>query len=211
MFNYCIWDFNGTILDDTDLCVRIENTLRTKRELPETTRLRYQAEYCFPVEDYYKKAGADFKNESFADVAREFMEIYQPASLGISLRAGMISLITALKRQSRKQILLSASQRSNLIEQTNHYGITDLFDDILGLDDIYGGTKVDTALRWFVKNRVTPEYAVVIGDTTHDYEVSQAARCGCLLLCGGHNSRERLLATGAAVMDSVEELAELLM
>ena len=50
---------------------------------------------------------------------------------------------------------------------------------------------------------------VMIGDTVHDYEVSQAMDTDCILISSGHNSRERLEETG--VLDSPDEIREVLM
>ena len=46
----------------------------------------------------------------------------------------------------------------------------------------------------------------MVGDTVHDFEVAQNIGCDCILVARGHNSKERLLSTGAVVLDSIEEL-----
>jgi len=46
----------------------------------------------------------------------------------------------------------------------------------------------------------------MIGDTLHDAQVAMAMGCPCLLLDYGHQSRERLLATGCPVMHDLQEL-----
>jgi phosphoglycolate phosphatase len=210
MYDYIIWDFNGTILDDTELCVQTENKLRVERNLPEISINFYQDKFCFPIEDYYKEIGMPFVEESFAEVARLYMEIFQPASLKVPLRAGVYDFMLKLKSKGCKQILLSASQIDNLLEQTDHFGLTDIFDEILGLGDIYGVSKIEIAKNWFDREMISPSKAVVIGDTIHDYDVAKALKCACILFTGGHCSRERLLALGAPVIDSVEELTVIL-
>jgi phosphoglycolate phosphatase len=206
MYTTIIWDFNGTILDDTELCVQTENILRIDYQLPDITVEFFQKHLTFPVRDYYKNIGMNFTDAEYADAAERFMKIYQPASLQISLRAGVKDYIIGQKEKGRKQILLSASQRNNLLEQTDHYGITHLFDKILGLGDIFGNSKIALALNWFASAGIEPNQAVVIGDTVHDFEVAQALGCECILLTGGHNNRERLSATGAIVLDDVAAL-----
>lgn len=203
MIEYIIWDFNGTVLDDAALCVEIENKQRTARGYAPVTLEDYREHFDFPVEAYYRRMGMDFTTESFADLSREYMAIFQPASLRLPLRPGVREVMQTLTQKGRKHVLLSASQKDNLLEQTDAFGITSLFEDILGLDDIYGKSKIELAVRWFKDNRINPKTAVMIGDTTHDYAVSQAVGCGCILLTGGHNSRARLEATGATVTEDV--------
>jgi phosphoglycolate phosphatase len=138
------------------------------------------------------------------------MKVYQPASLNAPLRAGIKDFIIAQKNKGRKQILLSASQRDNLLEQTGHFGLTPLFDVILGMDNIYGMSKLELAVNWFKNAKINPSHTVVIGDTVHDFEVAEALRCACILITGGHNDRNRLTATGAIVTDNVRELMEII-
>jgi phosphoglycolate phosphatase len=49
------------------------------------------------------------------------------------------------------------------------------------------------------------EEAVLVGDTTHDYEVANAIGAQCILMPGGHHSKAKLQASGAVVMESPGE------
>ena len=46
----------------------------------------------------------------------------------------------------------------------------------------------------------------MVGDTLHDHELAQAIGCRAVLYAGGHQSRERLAAAGAPVIDAIHEL-----
>jgi phosphoglycolate phosphatase len=210
MYGYLIWDFNGTILDDAALNVEITNKFRAGMNMPDISLDFFRENVFFPIHDYYKKIGMFTTYEAFMEAAAEYMAIYQPASLQAPLRAGVKEYITAQKNKGRKQFLLSASQRDYLLEQTNHFGLTGLFDEILGLEDIYCISKLDMAVAWFAKAQINPKDAVVIGDTVHDFEVSEALGYNCILLTGGHNDHKRLAATGALVLDGVEALKKAL-
>ena len=49
---------------------------------------------------------------------------------------------------------------------------------------------------------------VLIGDTEHDYEVANASGMQCILIAGGHQSEERLRATGCEVVSDIRKLIE---
>ncbi|WP_081804819.1 HAD hydrolase-like protein [Draconibacterium orientale] len=49
----------------------------------------------------------------------------------------------------------------------------------------------------------------MIGDTNHDFEVAQQLELDCILVADGHQSKERLEATGAKVIDELELLKTL--
>ncbi len=60
-----IWDWNGTLLNDLDLCISAINVLLGKRELPLLNRQTYKAVFSFPVKDYYKAVGFRFFQRKF--------------------------------------------------------------------------------------------------------------------------------------------------
>ncbi len=204
-----IWDFNGTILDDFALCLDTINQMLARRRLPILSADDYRAVFDFPVQNYYRQVGFDFDREPFPDLAAEYMAIYQPASLYCPLRRNISDTLADLRHRGMRQVMLSATKRDFLLQQTDHFGLTGFFDEIIGLDDILGRSKMDHARDWFGRQPFDPAATCLIGDTTHDYAVACALRCDCLLLSGGHNSRERLAATGACVLDDLAELGRI--
>jgi phosphoglycolate phosphatase len=44
---------------------------------------------------------------------------------------------------------------------------------------------------------------ILVGDTRHDYEVAQALGIGCVLVEGGHQSRERLVTCPVPLLASI--------
>ena len=71
-YEHVIWDWNGTLFDDTPLCVEIMGGMLAKRGLAPLDEGRYREVFTFPVRDYYARLGFDFGRESFADLAVEF-------------------------------------------------------------------------------------------------------------------------------------------
>lgn len=75
-----LWDWNGTLLDDVELCVDALNRLLVSFGYPQQYSLaEYREIFGFPIEDYYVRAGFDFSKDSFADLAKRYMEDYNPA------------------------------------------------------------------------------------------------------------------------------------
>ena len=48
---------------------------------------------------------------------------------------------------------------------------------------------------------------LMVGDTDHDFEVSQALGIDCILISHGHNSILRLKQTNAHIVDNLSKLA----
>lgn len=205
-YEYIIFDFNGTILDDVDLCINILNYMLEEHGYEKVTIERYLDIFTFPIIEYYKLAGFDFNKHSFNDLSIEFINMYQQASLKCPIYDGVIDLLNKLTKLNKKIILLSASQIDNLLEQTNYFEITKYFNKILGLDNIHAKSKVDIAKKYFIENNIDLSKAIMIGDTIHDMEVANELNIDSLLIANGHQSYDRLIRVTNAVYRTIEEI-----
>jgi phosphoglycolate phosphatase len=209
-YKHIVWDWNGTLLDDAWLCVEILNSMLAARRMQTTTLEQYQNDFDFPVYNYYVKLGFDFSKEDYDAVAREYIGAYQSQYPKCSLRDGVLDFINRLKKAGLSQSVLSASQQSSLIKAIEHYKLRELFENVCGLDDYYAHGKVDAGKKLLKNLPVHGQEILLIGDTTHDYEVACELGADCLLLPAGHQSKERLIATGAKVCDSLEQAYKML-
>ena len=201
------WDFNGTILDDARLCHDI--LVRMLREVgrPTVTFEEYLDIFTFPVRDYYAKV-YDLEAVSFEVLAKRFINLYKPESLKAPLTEGAVGTIEAVKAMGYRNVLLSASETNNLLEQLRHFGIEDLFDDVLGTSDIHAGTKKDIALEYIKDHPFDTRHSLMVGDTLHDAEVAHAIGCDIVLYTGGHQSKKRL--TAHHTIDRIDDVITIL-
>ena len=51
-----LFDFNGTIVDDLDLCLNLLNTMLSMCNHKKVSKEKYFEIFTFPVIEYYKKA-----------------------------------------------------------------------------------------------------------------------------------------------------------
>ncbi len=175
-----LWDWNGTLLDDVELCENALNRLCSATATPAVRPRAVPGDFGFPVEDYYVRAGFDFTRHSFAELAESYMEDYIPASAACPLMAGPLTL-EAFKNAGLRQVILSASPVTTLTRQVEERGVTPYFDRLLGLGDIYAKSKVEVGLAYLQEAGFDPAKAVMIGDSVHDFEVAQALGVGCVL------------------------------
>ena len=211
---WIIWDWNGTILDDAGVCRTIADTMLAERGIPTLPDMdAYRAVFGFPIKSYYEKMGYRFGpgDEPYESVADEFVVLYDRLFRTAVLRPGIVPFLDRLKAAGYRQVLLSATRYDKLMEQVAAFGdVGDRFEQKLGLTDHYAFSKAALA-RAFIESRgVSRERALFIGDTDHDYEVSSAVGCPCVLLEGGHQSRERLLKMGVPVLRDLSELGDYL-
>lgn len=206
-YKYIIWDWNGTILDDVELCVRIMNGMLEKRGLARLSVEAYRAVFRFPVEDYYAAAGFDFSKESFEKVGKEWMDEYEKQKLSCGLRDGVLEVIGSISASKTGQAVLSAYSQNELKETVGYYGLTKYFTHLYGLDTIYAPSKVALGKKLMKELGAKKGETLLIGDTVHDFVAAAGIGADCVLISNGHQSRAQLAATGASVLSAVREVA----
>ena len=206
MVTQIIWDWNGTLWNDTWLCVEINNHMLARRNLPPITIETYQDKLCFPVTDYYCQLGFDYQVDPYRQLAEEFIAEYETRRFECELQHGARDLIAFLQTVNIPQAVLSAYEQEALREATDYFQLTEYFDDIIGLNDIYAAGKVENGKQYISESDTDPNDVLFIGDTIHDFEVAQAMGVHCVLMTGGHNSRHRLESCEVPVFDTLYEL-----
>ncbi len=205
-----IWDWNGTILDDALVCKTIANTMLAERNIPTLPDMdAYRAVFGFPIKSYYEKMGYRFgpTDEPYESVADEFIVWYDRLYGTAVLRPGIVDFLDKRKAEGYRQVLLSATRYDQLVEQVAAFGdVGDRFERKLGLTDHYAFSKAALAKAFIEGEGIPRERTLFIGDTDHDFEVSSAIGCPCVLLEGGHQSRARLLKMGVPVLGDLSEL-----
>ena len=203
-YDYIIWDFNGTLLDDVETGIISVNTLLRERGLPTIdSRERYHSVFGFPIIDYYRALGFDFEKESYEEIAPKWVALYLEHVKHASLNHYSREAIEAFDKAGLR---LSASELSMLREQLEGLGILDRFEQVLGLDNIYAGSKLHIARKWRREHPMAR--ALMIGDTDHDVTTAQEMGADCVLIARGHQSRAHLESVGVPVFDSLEDLCD---
>lgn len=201
-----IWDFNGTILDDIDLCLFVLNTMLKKRNIPQKSFEEYREIFGFPIKDYYIKAGFNFQKEPFEVLANEFIDLYFKNTEKYNVFKEFYEFEKFLKNKNITQILLSATKEDMLINQLNELKIYNFFNCVIGTSDIYAYGKAERAKEFFKNSNLDFEKALLIGDTLHDFEVAKELNCNCVLCAKGHQSKEKLKNANCYVVDNLLEI-----
>lgn len=204
-YRHVIWDWNGTLFDDADLCVACMNRLLAARGLPLLTRARYQELFDFPVIEYYRRLGFDFDREPFERLGTAFIEDYERRKLACPLRPGARRALETVRAAGLTQSVLSAYRQDSLEELLRHFGLRGFFLGIAGARDHYAHGKEAAGRAWLRRLGLPPASILLIGDTAHDVEVARALGTDCRLIPGGNQSRARLERSGAPVCDRLAD------
>lgn len=187
-----IWDFNGTLLDDTDICIDSINPLLTKRNLLPINKVIYQDAFTFPVEDYYKAIGFDFSKEDFKIPAMQFIDNYTLNLPKAQLFPKVSETLAQIKSMGINQYVLSAMQEPFLRKTLKELDIASYFKEMAGIQDHYAKGKIERGIKLFESNNINPKESLLIGDTLHDKEVAESLGIKSILIANGHQSEKRL-------------------
>lgn len=202
-----LWDWNGTLLNDINICVNSINQLLLDRKKPVITKEKYREIFTFPVKDYYRKAGFDFTSEPFEKPAEEFVNIYYKSSSNAKLYDKALDTLELFMSQNISQNIISAMRQNELdIMIKKEFKIDRFFDNISGITDHYANGKNEAAKKLIRSLGVNPLSVLLVGDTVHDFEVAAENNCKCILLANGHQSESRLKATGSTTLKNLDEL-----
>ena len=212
LYSHIIWDWNGTLFNDVELCANVMNLLLTQESLQNISIKKYKEIFTFPVIEYYKIAGHTFERNSFEVLGKQFMDEYETRKNNCGLFPGVIELLSSLKSINIQQHLLSAYEQNSLNSILKYFAIDSYFQNIVGLDNIYAGGKAHLAQKLAMKIRSNglAGNILLIGDTIHDFEVAEEINSDCILISHGHQDEERLLKLGIPIAKDFQELNFLL-
>ncbi len=208
--DYIIWDWNGTIINDVQICVDIMNQLLEQNHLPKIGLKTYRRVFTFPVKEYYKRLGFDFGKVSFDEIGAKFIQLYNRKFNEIDLQPGAKELLNQLKLQGKKQVLISARNHSSLLADVKHFGLERYFEQIIGLDDDLARGKEHLVEEFFVKNSIQPQKALFIGDTLHDCEIAKKLGAHYFMVSNGHQSAGELMLCTSFVYANLLSLGDFL-
>ena len=205
-YKHIIWDWNGTIMDDVDLCVELINWLLKGKNLKTISKEEYKNVFTIPVKNYYAALGFDFEKEPFEIIGKKWIDAYERRKFECGVYDGAVNVIEKINKLGIGQSILSAYSQHTLEEVVAHFNLTKYFSHIVGLDNIYAASKLHLGKDLMKRLGNGKGETLLIGDTVHDYEVATEIGVDCILISNGHQSREKLEKLGIIVLDSIESL-----
>lgn len=201
-----IWDFNGTLLDDAELCQDITNKHLIQFGRKPLSAEALQLIFRHPISEYFAAMGLSLSQEQFAKQADDFHEEYEQRRGDYGLRAGVRDLLSLLQDKGIRQVVLSAYPQKELHDVIEQFELTQFFEALLGLPDRLAVSKVERGQQWMESSGVDPARALLVGDTNHDFEAAQAMGTKVLLCPSGYQHENHLMECGAEMVACLSEL-----
>lgn len=205
-----IWDWNGTLLNDIDICLEIANKMLEKQTNIPINLSQYKNAFGFPITAYYEKIGIDIQKQSFEELTEIFINNYRNGVKNCGLHNGVKRVLGQFEKADKTQFILTAAHTEMVLPLLDHFTIHDYFKEVEGVDNHRAEGKVARGLKLLENYQMDKTNTVLIGDTCHDFEVAQAMNIDCILIADGHQSKERLIDFTENKILVINEMKELI-
>lgn len=193
-----VFDWNGTLFDDTHAILGTVNKMLSHYVRP-TISLETLQDLCsFPFSTLYRNLGFTECEitELHANNSAMFHDNYEPLSSKSPLRKGAIELLKLAKKNNLQCIILSNHVTGMIEGELHRLKVQKHFSDILAFasrDTQYKDIPKGERLRLYIKEKsIAPESTVIIGDTIEEREIAEKLNLVSIAITGGVVSEKRL-------------------
>jgi phosphoglycolate phosphatase len=205
---HIIWDWNGTLLDDTWLSAEACSAAIAPLGFEAVTVERYRRLFCFPIVKFYEALGLDLSRCSYPELANRFHDIYESRLQECRIFDDARDVLERVRARGMTQSLLSALPHRILEGCMAQWDLAPFFTSIRGLDHNLADSKVANGRAWMAAQSLGPDQMLLVGDTDHDLEAAEALGVKCVLIARGYQDRARLDGLGVPVLDTLRDLPE---
>ncbi|MDB1089466.1 haloacid dehalogenase-like hydrolase [Streptomyces sp. ACA25] len=209
---HIVWDWNGTLLHDTDVVLEATNASCAEIGLPPLTLEQYRELYCVPVPRFYGKLlGRQPSAEEWEAMDAAFRRHYGAGADRAALAEGAAELLLSWKTGGGTQSVCSLAPHERLVPWLGRLGLDGHFERVDGDTGVTGplrGKARQMARHLAAMPHVDRLRTVVIGDAADDAAAAAHAGAKAVLYTGGSHSRQGLKRVGVPVVDSLADAVE---
>jgi len=194
-FDLVLLDFDGTLADSAALLVGLVNeTLHTAGFSPVETGA-VAATIGLPLDAVFRHAVPEAPADVIADLCTRYRaRADQPEFVRqFRLYPGVTATLAALRHAGARLAVVTSKGRATTTDIVRHCAIDALLDDIIGGDCVTHGKPHPEMVQRAQARFATPAHrTLVVGDTSFDIEMGQAAGAATCAVTYGMHSAERL-------------------
>lgn len=215
MIKLVVFDWNGTLFDDTKIVLEAVNASEVKvLGIPPLTLERYRDTYDAPLHRFYENLGIsrEIFDAKSAEIAAKFHPIYEPLAAHARTRPGTKKTLQKLQKQGISCVILSNHTVEGIYLQLSRLKLVDLFDAVLangGTEEMHHTSKQHRLEVYLKENAITPAETIIVGDTVEEIRIGHNLGLRTISITGGNNSERRLRdAQPTAIIHTVTELID---
>lgn len=204
IFDYVIFDFDGTLADDSKLLISKLREISDRELKTKLTDDQIQSYRSLGASDLFKKLKLPL--HKLPSITLEIQEYMTKIISEIRLKEGMKDVIDKLSNNYKLGIL-SSNSHNLIINFLDREGLLDKFEFVEECSKILG--KADCIKK--VTKKLKNDKVIYIGDEIRDIEAMRKAKVEVVSVSWGFNNRDSLVNLNPGrVADTPEQLLDLL-
>jgi phosphoglycolate phosphatase len=190
-FDLIAFDWDGTLFDSTAAITR--SIQLAVADVGGTVPSDAQASYVIGMAllPALAHAAPDVPQEKYNDLANRYRYHYLKQQELITLFAGVLPMLEALRERGHWLAVATGKSRRGLNEALQHANLRGMFDSSRTADETAGKPHPLMLQELMAELDVLPERLLMIGDTTHDLQMARNAGCASVAVAyGAHDPRD---------------------
>ncbi|WP_368922893.1 HAD family hydrolase [Comamonas aquatica] len=190
-FDLIAFDWDGTLFDSTAAIIR--SIQLAVADVGGTVPSDAQASYVIGMAllPALAHAAPDVPQEKYNDLANRYRYHYLKQQELITLFAGVLPMLEALRERGHWLAVATGKSRRGLNEALQHADLRGMFDSSRTADETAGKPHPLMLQELMAELDVPPERLLMIGDTTHDLQMARNAGCASVAVAyGAHDPRD---------------------
>jgi len=191
-FALVMLDLDGTLVDSEAMLVGLVNETLAANGMPLASPRRVAATIGLPLDDVFRRAAHGADAEQIAALCVHYRRCADAAEFVSRFRLfdGVADTLAALCRAGTRLVVATSKGKATTLDIVRHCGIAAWLHDVIGGDCVARGKPhpemVEHALA---THDIAPERALVVGDTSFDIQMGQAAGVAtCAVTYGMHDA-----------------------
>jgi phosphoglycolate phosphatase-like HAD superfamily hydrolase len=202
MTKLVVFDWNGTLIADTEACFEADNQVLEFFGGKKVDLKTYRSTIIIPAINFYSLHGCsrtELEN-NYEKLGEVFDKAYERRALRCRTRRGMKEVLHWLNSNSIKKIILSNHTVSGIKSQLVRLKIEKYFDEVVANTDISSAMKVQSKREKLVKylshNKIKSSETIIIGDSPEEVEIGKSLQIKSCVITDGYYSTARLKSAG---------------
>jgi len=198
---YIVWDWNGTLLDDTDAVVSAYNFILASVGHGPITVASYQDWHEMPFENILRRAGlseSELEKVIAAEWNHMFHDHYEPLADHTPMRDGALEILGSAHAHNVHSYILSNHLETPIRRQLDRLNLEHFFKEVLAYANretqFKHMTKGERLKRYVAENSLGGGNSVIVGDTIEEIEIARDQALLSVAITGGCVSESRLRA-----------------
>lgn len=206
-FDLLVFDWDGTIVDSTAMIASCIQKAAADLGLAVPTLERASHVIGLGLMDALSRAVPDLPVSRVDEFSARYRHHYFACEPDIVLFEGIRALLIERAEAGLPLAIATGKSRRGLARAFEATGLGQYFESSRCADETHSKPHPAMLLELADELNVAPERTVMIGDTTHDLQMADAAGAGAVGVTYGAHSREQLAVLAPLMLaGSVEEL-----